>query len=738
MIHSQVQALKPLGSCKFAEQEELIISDLLNVLIGIEGVYIRYAPAEDDAKQTLQFTSFELDATLDSSLADIVMRILPTAAQYMALCIFLDEHGKFEYGKVNHALTAAIRTLLKDYLVLISQLDEAKLELTIQKLWYYLHAVSTTMSQLARLAQDLSRADSVARKPSWSHRNSSDERLKALMSQVHGRGPHFTETVLKNGGAVLELLWERLLTQSGDPASYRLFAHLLCKAAVPYFDMLKTLLTIGLVNDPYHEFMVVEKRVSLAAGNKKSELESPKEWYSAEQLWETRWSLRTDEKSIPMFLDPYKEKILATSKYLNLVKECSSRVDFLREAQQSSVNTVDTKDIFQLDASGSRLQFHSRWQEVINSAYRNANVRLLAVLREEHSLLQHLLSLKRFFLLNGAPFLPDFFEAGMDELHKSCPEDNAPLQSLLDLIVRNPTSLIPHEDLLKDKVQLCFARERIGDTLLKICGVSASLDGQHASHQAQPALSQRLHAWEALTLNVEAEFPVSLVINSKSLSKYQLLFRHLFKLLFLDYNLATSWKLCRSKTRHCELATLRTCLPRRPSVNGTSRNVAPAQALSPVEQELLVERFAVCSKLTLFMRQLLYYHFSQVIEPNWRKFELAFAEVKTVDELLTSHTDLLDTCLKEGMLTSPKLLKEQLTLTDCVERYLAIDAQLQRAESFTVETALGQIQDLKAVNASFSSHASSLVNALSYYATIDGSKLYNFGVQLDSFNFGKF
>lgn len=47
----------------------------------------------------------------------------------------------------------------------------------------------------------------------------------------------------------------------------------------------------------------------------------------------------------------------------------------------------------------------------------------------------------------------------------------------------------------------------------------------------------------------------------------------------------------------------------------------------------------------------------EVIEPNWHKFEAAFQKVRTVDEVLKIHTDFVDSCLHECMLTDPRLVR---------------------------------------------------------------------------------
>ena len=51
--------------------------------------------------------------TVDSSLRDLVERILPLATYYTAISSFVEIRSHLEYGLVNHALCGAIRDMLK-------------------------------------------------------------------------------------------------------------------------------------------------------------------------------------------------------------------------------------------------------------------------------------------------------------------------------------------------------------------------------------------------------------------------------------------------------------------------------------------------------------------------------------------------------------------------------------------------------------------------------------------------
>jgi gamma-tubulin complex component 2 len=66
--------------------------------------------------------------------------------------------------------------------------------------------------------------------------------------------------------------------------------------------------------------------------------------------------------------------------------------------------------------------------------------------------------------------------------------------------------------------------------------------------------------------------------------------------------------------------------------------------------------FSLRSRMLAFVRQVLAFATGEVLETNWRALEDKLAKVQTVDQLLRDHVDFLDTCLKQCMLTTSKLL----------------------------------------------------------------------------------
>jgi gamma-tubulin complex component 2 len=72
---------------------------------------------------------------------------------------FIQEKSQFECGQVNHALSAAMTALIKDYMVFVAQLESAyrKGNFTLNKLWFFIQPTLHTMEILANVASTISK-----------------------------------------------------------------------------------------------------------------------------------------------------------------------------------------------------------------------------------------------------------------------------------------------------------------------------------------------------------------------------------------------------------------------------------------------------------------------------------------------------------------------------------------------------------------------------------------------------
>ena len=116
------------------------------------------------------------------------------------------------------------------------------------------------------------------------------------------------------------------------------------------------------------------------------------------------------------------------------------------------------------------------------------------------------------------------------------------------------------------------------------------------------------------------------------MTKYQMIFRHLFKCKYLERCLGSAWL---------------------EETKALSKNSKP---LSRSQNHIIVQLSALRGKMLHFIQQLVYFMFFEVIDPQWNLMEASIRDSVTIEDLLKTHDDFLDTCLKECMLTNPKLI----------------------------------------------------------------------------------
>ena len=94
----------------------------------------------------------------------------------------------------------------------------------------------------------------------------------------------------------------------------------------------------------------------------------------------------TCHSQVPKFLAKVAEKVLHTGKYLNVIRQCGNNVQ-CPDSRQIKYTLVERE-----------------YMECIEGAYDFASQRLLALLLEEHKLMERLLSIKNFFLMGQGGF----------------------------------------------------------------------------------------------------------------------------------------------------------------------------------------------------------------------------------------------------------------------------------------------------------------------------------------------
>lgn len=148
-------------------------------------------------------------------------RITVLCPYYSQVIHFIED---VDEGLVNQALGAVMREQIKDFFMLIAQLEaqHRRGELTLQKMWYLLQPCYTTLEILKSIASSISKGKSY-------------------------------------GGAVLSILHDKTMSLSGNTKAQEFCLSVTRKTCEPYFEILENWIYEGIIDDPYNEFLVEDK-----------------------------------------------------------------------------------------------------------------------------------------------------------------------------------------------------------------------------------------------------------------------------------------------------------------------------------------------------------------------------------------------------------------------------------------------------------------------------------------------
>ncbi|EDQ88788.1 uncharacterized protein MONBRDRAFT_32608 [Monosiga brevicollis MX1] len=108
----------PLNELSRELQELALVDDLLFLLLGVEGRYIRSSFAEEQSENLYLERDFSLDQITDAALRELTSKILTVCQDYNYIGRLIDEFGRFQQGATNQALSGALQRFNRDYLVL--------------------------------------------------------------------------------------------------------------------------------------------------------------------------------------------------------------------------------------------------------------------------------------------------------------------------------------------------------------------------------------------------------------------------------------------------------------------------------------------------------------------------------------------------------------------------------------------------------------------------------------------
>lgn len=482
---TQMPPMAPLSSMSVQEQESALINDLLYVLIGTEGKYIRMQPSRDSPNKH----TIGVERGGDELVYTSATRIIKICPLYSTVVHYAED---VNFGLVNQALAAPIRELVKEYLSLISNLQMRALrdEMTLQSMWLSLQTIFYRM-----------------------------EALKQILDQISRDSCY--------GGHTLSVLHNRVINFSTDPRTHEFCLKLMQAASEPYFEILEKWLYLGVIEDPYGEFFIddtenkeTKNLFSNSLSNSRANINRQNQQaVDIDTFWRKRFT--RDDLKVPDFLKSKQERIFDTGKYLSVVRQYGQKV--FRPLRYEPL----------LYCTESRI-----YDERIDEAYKFASRELLDLLLVENKLIERLYSLKRYFLFSSGDFFVQFMDMADEELSRTKDDINMTrLESLLELALRTSSC---NNDPYKDDVHIKMS----DGSLFQIMASINNTDGADFDDYCHS--SGDLLGWESLVLSYDVPWPLSMIICKEYCQTlYQMMFRHLFCCKYIERKLEATWRINR-------------------------------------------------------------------------------------------------------------------------------------------------------------------------------------------------
>lgn len=272
---------------------------------------------------------------------------------------------------------------------------------------------------------------------------------------------------------------------------------------------------------------------------------------------------------------------------------------------------------------------------------------------EQENVVSLFTSIKKIFLMESGDFYNFFINSASSLLNKEIIKDNIPFKKVENIIENAIRSTSLNVDSNKDLFYFSFSLKSIGEDKIVLRKFNEALESNKTnlffeliedlskSKKEEEEFTQEVYmslndykVIEALVLNMKVKWPLSLIISKKSLIQYRIIFRLLM--------------LCKhAENKICEMWSIQ-------------------QNFKEIEIDILKPSFFLRDKMISYLKNLIYFIFSEVIEPNYRVFIENLNKSKSLEELILHHNTFLDNCFKQCLLDKTELLELMLRINNAI------------------------------------------------------------------------
>nr|XP_043609048.1 gamma-tubulin complex component 3 [Erigeron canadensis]XP_043609049.1 gamma-tubulin complex component 3 [Erigeron canadensis] len=439
--------------------EEVLVRDVLYACQGIDGKYVLFDESVD---------GYVLPDTIKvpKSTKIMVRRLCELGwlfrkvKGYVNECIerFHDE----DVGTVAQAFCAALQDELSEYYKLLAVLH------------------SQAMNPIPLVSENVSSGNylSLRRLLVWFSEPMVKMRLMAvLVDSCRG---------LK-GGALAGAI--HMHAQHGDPLLHDFMKGLLRRVCSPLFEMVRSWVLEGELEDIFSEFFVLGQSVK------------------AESLW--REGYRLHSAMIPSFISPsLARRILRTGKSINFLRVCCDDRSWADAATQAAAATGTTTR-----RGGLGYGETDALESLVTEAAKRIDKHLMDVVYNQYRFKEHCLAIKRYLLLGKGDFVQYLMDIVGPELSEPANTISSfKLAGLLESAIRSSDAQYDDLDIL-ERLRVKMMPHNIGD-----------------------------RGWDVFSLDYDARIPLNTVFTESIMVKYLRIFNFLWKLRRVEHALTRAFK----------------------------------------------------------------------------------------------------------------------------------------------------------------------------------------------------
>ncbi|KAI4341281.1 hypothetical protein MLD38_026021 [Melastoma candidum] len=444
---------------EFEVAEEVLVRDVLYACQGIDGKFVKFGKFEDGYVLSDVVRVPRSARVLVRKLCELGW-LFRKVRGYVSDC--MDRFSEQDVGTVGHAFCAALQDELSEYYKLLAVLE------------------SQSMNPIPPVSENAGSANylSLRRLSVWLAEPMVKMRLMAVLVDKC--------RVLK-GGAMAGTI--HVHGKHGDPLVHEFMMRLLRRVCSPLFEMVRSWVLEGELEDIFAEFFVVAQLVK------------------AESLW--REGYRLHMAMLPSFISPsLAQRILRTGKSINFLRVCCDDrgwADAATEAASAAGTTTGRGSLGYGETDALEC--------LVDEAAKRIDKHLLDVMYNRYQFKEHCLAIKRYLLLGQGDFVQYLMDIMWPELSEPANTISTfKLAGLLESAIRSSNAQYDDPEIL-DRLRVKMMPHGTGD-----------------------------RGWDVFSLEYDPRVPLDTIFTESVMTKYLKIFNFLWKLRRVEHALIGAWK----------------------------------------------------------------------------------------------------------------------------------------------------------------------------------------------------